>query len=157
MTRRSTEEATAIENFSIRLLVDGRLVAGFNDITPFELPGEVADYRDGGDAAIASKLSGTPKYERLTLERGLIADHGFCDWASMANDEAAANGKSPLPSRQDIVMEIYAPSGRLAGRWEVLGCRVSMLKLIESVEPGNGVAIERMRLDCEGWALSDPT
>jgi len=138
------------KNFRFRVNWNGRQVAGISSVSALRRTTEVTKYRTGGNTGPDQKLPGRTEYEPITLERGLTQDTEFEDWAnqvSRLNSDAA-----PTDFRKDILIEVYNEAGQLALAYRVYRCWVSEYQALPDLDAnGNAVAIERIKLENEGW------
>lgn len=120
-------------------------VAGIGKVGGLALSPDVVAPRPGGDAG-ARKGPGRDKYEAITLERGVTHDPDFAAWANA----------SPRKVRRQVRIELVDETGRPA-RYLVHRCWVSECQALPDLDAGgNAVAIQRLRIENEGWEL-DPS
>lgn len=137
-------------------------VAGVSKVGGLKRSADVIEYKQGGDA-ITRKGLGRVKYEAITLERGITHDRDFEEWADAAQvlDKGAA-GTSLKNLRRQVRIELLNEAGQPVHRYIVHRCWVSEFQGLADLDAGgNGVAIEHIKLENEGWehdlTLGEPT
>jgi phage tail-like protein len=124
------------KNFKFRIKWDGRYVAGISRISGLRRTTEVIQHREGGDPSSSRKSPGLTEFAPITLERGVIRDPEFENWAYKVWSLGAGRGAevSLKDFRKDIVLELYNEAG-----------------LPDLDANANAIAIERIKLENEGW------
>jgi len=137
-------------------------VAGVSKVTTLKRSSDVIDYKEGGNAIIRKGL-GRTKYEPITLERGVTHDRDFEEWANAAQ---VLDMAQPTPSlknlRREVRIDLLNEAGQPVHRYLVHRCWVSEFQALPDLDAGaNAVAIERVKLENEGWehdlSLTEPT
>jgi len=137
------------KNFKFRVKWDGRYVAGVSKVSGLKRTTEVVTHREGGDPSSSHKSPGRTQYEAITIERGVTHDPEFEKWATDSGLGAEASLKD---FRKDILLEIYNEAGHLALAYKVFRCWVSEYQVLPDLDANaNAVAIERIKLENEGW------
>ena len=73
------------------------------------------------------------------------------DWASRVCGFGLEPGGS-ADFRKDILIEVYDEAGQLARTYKVYRCWVSEYQALPELDgSGNGIAIEHIKLEHEGW------
>ena len=151
------------KNFKFRLKWDGRYVAGVSKVGALNRKTEVVEHREGGDASSPRKSPGLTKYEPVTLERGVTHDVEFERWANKSWMVRAGLGSevSLGDLRKDIVLEFYNEAGQLALAYNIYRCWVSEYEALPELDANaNAVAIQKLKLENEGWqrdeAVAEP-
>jgi phage tail-like protein len=142
------------KNFKFRVKWDGKYVAGVSRIGPLVRVTEVVEHREGGDPNSTRKAPGLTKYEPIILERGVSHDTAFEEWANLVWRLGAALGTEVglKDFRKDIILEFYNEAGQLALAYKVYRCWVSEYQALPSLDANaNGVAIQHIKLENEGW------
>jgi phage tail-like protein len=142
------------KNFKFRVKWDGRYVAGVSKVSTLKRTTEVVKHREGGDASSSRKSPGRTEYEAVTLERGVTHDPEFEKWANKVWNYASGLGAevSLKDFRKDIIIELYNEAGQLALAYKVYRCWVSEFQSLPDLDANaNAVAIERLKLENEGW------
>lgn len=142
------------KNFKFRLKWDGRFVAGISKASAFNRKTEVVEHREGGDPSSPRKSPGLTKYEPITLERGVTHDIEFERWANKSWMVRAGLGSevSLGDLRKDVVLEFYNEAGQLALAYKIYRCWVSEYEALPELDANaNAVAIQKLKLENEGW------
>ena len=142
------------KNFKFRLRWDGRYVAGISKVSALKRSTEIVKHREGGDPSTSRKSPGRTEYEAITLERGVTHDLEFETWASKVWQLQAALGSevSLADFRKDVILDFYNEAGQLAISYHIFRCWVSEYQALPDLDAGqNGVAIEHIKIENEGW------
>jgi phage tail-like protein len=152
------------KNFKFRVKWDGRYVAGISKVGALKKTTEVVKHRNGGDPSSSRKSPGRTEYESITLERGVTHDVDFEQWANKVwNFGSGLGAETSLKDfRKDIIIEVYNEAGQLAIAYKVYRCWVSEYQPMPELDANaNGVAIQTIKLENEGWerdyAVAEPT
>jgi phage tail-like protein len=136
-------------------------VAGVSKVGGLKRSSDVIEYKQGGDA-LTRKGLGRTKYEPLTIERGVTHDPDFEDWANAAQvlDKGAASS-SLKNLRRQVRIELLNEAGQPVHRYILHRCWVSEFQSLPDLDAGgNGVAIEHIKIENEGWehdlSLAEP-
>jgi phage tail-like protein len=144
------------KNFKFKVKWDGRYVAGVSKVSALKRTTEVVEHRDGGDPSSARKSPGRTKYEAITLTRGLTHDLEFERWANKVWHLGANLGAevSLKDFRKDIIIELYNEAGQVVIAYKVFRAWVSEYQSMPELDANaNGVAIQTLKLEHEGWQL----
>jgi phage tail-like protein len=142
------------KNFKFRVRWDGRVVAGVSKVSALKRTTEVVEHRQGGDPSTVHKSPGRTKFEPVTLERGVTHDVDFEAWARKVWDVSGGPGAevSLADFRKDILLELYNEAGQLVITYKIYRCWVSEFTAMPELDAGaNAVAIQSIKLECEGW------
>jgi phage tail-like protein len=142
------------KNFKFRVRWDGRYVAGISKVSGLKRTTEVVKHREGGDQSTDRKSPGRSSYEAITLERGVTHDKDFEQWANKVWRVGVLLGAevSLKDFRKDIVLELYNEAGQLAIAYKIYRCWVSEFQAMPDLDANaNAVAIQHIKLECEGW------
>jgi phage tail-like protein len=142
------------KNFKFRVKWDGQYVAGISRISPLVRITEIVEERNGGDPSTSRKSPGRTEYEAITLERGVTEDTAFEDWANLVWRLGAPLGSEVglKDFRKDIAIEFYNEAGQLVLAYKVYRCWVSEYQALPNLDANaNGVAIQHIKLENEGW------
>ncbi len=142
------------KTFKFRVKWDGRYVAGVSKVGALKRTTKVVDHREGGDPSLVRKSPGRTEYEAITLERGVTHDTEFEKWANKVWNFGSGLGLevSLKDFRKDIIIEIYNEAGQLALAYKVFRCWVSEFQAFPELDAkGDGVAIQTIKLEHEGW------
>ena len=142
------------KNFKFRVRWDGRAVAGVSKVSALKRTTEVVKHRDGGDPSSSRKSPGRTEYEAITLERGVTHDTEFERWANRVWNFGSGPGAevSLQDFRKDIIIEVFNEAGQVAVTYKVFRCWVSEYQALPDLDANaNAVAIQHLKLECEGW------
>ncbi|ALN62689.1 MULTISPECIES: phage tail protein [Lysobacter] len=142
------------KNFKFRVKWDNKYVAGISKVSALKRSTEVVKHRDGGDPSSSRKSPGRTEFEAVTLERGVTHDKEFEQWANKVWNYGAGLGSevSLKDFRKDLIIEVYNEAGQLAIAYKVYRCWVSEFQSLPDLDANaNAVAIQRLKLENEGW------
>ena len=142
------------KNFKFRIKWDGRYVAGISKISGLRRTTEVIQHREGGDPSSSRKSPGLTEFAPITLERGVTHDPEFEKWANKVWTLGAGRGAevSLKDFRKDIVLEVYNEAGQLVLAYKIHRCWISEYEILPDLDANaNAIAIERIKLENEGW------
>lgn len=142
------------KNFKFRLKWDGRYVAGVSKVSPLKRTTEIVEHREGGDPSTPRKSPGRTMFEGVTLERGVTHDAEFEQWANKIWNFGAGLGAevSLADFRKDVILDFYNEAGQLALSYRIFRCWVSEYQAMPELDANaNAVAIQSIKLECEGW------
>lgn len=141
-------------NFKFRVKWDGIYVAGVSKVSMLKRSTEVIKHREGGDPSTSRKSPGRTEFEAITLERGVTHDLAFEQWANKVWNYGSGLGAetSLADFRKDLTLEVYNEAGQLAIAYNIFRCWVSEYQALPDLDANaNAVAIQMLKLDCEGW------
>ena len=142
------------KNFKFQVKWDGRYVAGVSKVSPLIRTTEVIDHRSGSDPSMPRKSPGRTSFEPITLERGVTHDTAFEDWADKTwRINAGLGDQTALGDfRKDIRLELYNEAGQLVKAYNVYRCWVFEYQALPGLDADiSAIAIEHIKLQCEGW------
>ena len=146
------------KNFKFRIKWDGKAVAGLSKMGGLKRTTEVVKHREGGDPSSSRKSPGKTEYDAITLERGVTHDTEFEKWANKVWNFGSATETSLKDFRKDILIEIYNEAGQVALRYKVYRCWVSEYQALPDFDANaNAVAIQHIKIECEGWERDQET
>jgi phage tail-like protein len=127
-------------------------VAGVSKVSGLKRSSDSIEYKQGGDGIIRKGL-GRTKYEPVTLERGVTHDRDFEDWANAAQVLDKGSPSSSLKSlRRQVRIDLLNEAGQPVHRYTLHRCWVSEYQALPDLDGGgNGIAIEHIKLENEGW------
>ena len=150
------------KTFRFKLYFGNTEVAGVSKISGgLKRMTDSIEYRQGGDALIRKGI-GRTKYDALTFERGLTHDADFEEWANAVQKLESGFPTTSLKNlRKDLRIELLNEAGQPAHRYFVYRCWVSEYQALPELDAGaNGVAIEHIKIEHEGWehdlSLAEP-
>ena len=142
------------KNFKFRVKWDGQYVAGVSKCSMLKRTTEVVTHRDGAAPSMAHKSPGKTSYDAITLERGVTHDAAFELWADKVWGLGAGLGSevSLKDFRKDIILDIFNEAGQKAISYKIYRCWPSEYQAVPDLDAnGNAVAIQHLKLECEGW------
>ena len=152
------------KNFKFRVKWDGAYVAGLSKMTPLKRTTEVVKHREGGDPSTSYKAPGRTEYDAITLSRGVTHDKAFEDWANLAFLHGAGPGaEMKLKSfRKELILDIFDEADTKAISYKIHRCWVSEFVATPEMDSNaNAVAIQSIKIECEGWerdeSVTEPT
>ena len=152
------------KNFKFRLKWDGQYIAGVSKCSMLKRTTEVVKHREGGDPSTSRKSPGRTEYDAITLERGVTHDTAFEYWADKVWSLGAGLGSevSLKDFRKDMILDIFNEAGQKAISYKIYRCWVSEYQAVPEFDANaNAVAIQHIKLECEGWerdlSVPEPT
>jgi phage tail-like protein len=152
------------KNFKFRVKWDGRYVLGVSKVSALKRTTEVVSHRDGADQSTDRKSPGRTKYDAITIERGVTHDPEFEAWAAKVWQINAGLGAevSLQDFRKDIIIDFFNEAGQLAISYKVYRTWVSEYQALPDLDANaNAVAIQHIKIECEGWerdtSVPEPT
>jgi phage tail-like protein len=146
------------KNFKFRVKWDNRYVAGVSKVSALKRTTEVVKHREGGDPSSSRKSAGRTEFEAITIERGVTHDVEFAQWANKVwtLGNGAGSEVSLKDFRKNITIEVYNEAGQLATAYNVYRCWPSEYQALPDLDANaNAVAIEHLKIECEGWELDE--
>jgi phage tail-like protein len=160
----NTSRYDPYKTYKFRVMWDGKYVAGVSKVTGLTRTTEVVKHREGGAPSDARLSPGQTSYPPITLERGVTHDEEFEKWANKvwAYGNAAGKEVSLKDFRKDIIIELYNEAGQKVVAYKVFRCWVSEYTALPDLDAsGNAVAIQKIKLENEGWVrdadVKEPT
>lgn len=149
-------------NFKFLILWDGTVVAGVSKIGALTRTTEATDWREGAAPQVARKIPGQTSYGDITLERGLIIDVTFEQWANKVwfyeNSGALGEEVSLKDFRKDITIQVCNQAGQVVRTYVVFNCWPTEYQALPDLDAkSNDVALETLKLANEGWEREKPT
>jgi phage tail-like protein len=152
------------KNFKFRLKWDGGYIAGVSKCSMLKRTTEVVKHREGGDPSTTRKSPGRTEYDAVTLERGVTHDTAFENWADKVWSLGAGLGSevSLKDFRKDMILDIFNEAGQKVISYKIYRCWVSEYQAVPDFDANaNAVAIQHIKLECEGWerdlSVTEPT
>ena len=152
------------KNFKFRLKWDGRYVAGVSKCGMLKRTTEVVKHREGGDPSTSRKSPGRTEFDAITLERGVTHDSSFEEWADKVWQLGAGFGAevSLKDFRKDVILDVFNEAGQKVLTYKILRCWPSEYQALPDFDANaNAVAIQHLKLECEGWdrdlSVTEPT
>jgi phage tail-like protein len=132
------------KNFKFRLIIDGEIIAGADDIS-----GLVPPPGDGKKKA-RRKVHGFPKFGNITLKRGITKDTKFLEWIKSGMGKS---GSDQTNLRRGMTIECYNDSGDVIASYRVINGWVTKIEAPGLNANANEVAIANIELSYEGLEL----
>jgi phage tail-like protein len=144
------------KNFKFRVRWDGKVVAGISKVSGLKRTTEVIKHREGGEQSLTHKSPGRSDYDAITLERGVTHDLAFEEWAHKVwgYGRGGDSEVSLKDFRKDIQIQLFNEAGQLVKTYNVYRCWVSEYHPLPDLDAnGNGIAIQSIKLENEGWEM----
>ena len=147
-------------NFKFIVSWDNTPVAGVSKVGGLTRSTEVVSHREGGAPQSPRQIPGQTTFGPVTLERGIILDQLFEQWANKVwfyeNTGKLGEEVSLQDFRKDIDIELCNQAGQVVRKYKVFNCWPSEFHALPELDAnGNGVAIESLTLQNEGWQRDD--
>jgi phage tail-like protein len=144
------------KNFKFIVTWDNKPVAGVSKVSPLKRTTEVIKHRAGSDPGTMRKSVGQTDWDAITLEQGVTLDIAFEQWANKvwAVDNSSTFGQevSLVDFRKDITIDLYNEAGQKVLSYNCYRCWPSEFTALPELDgSGNGVAIQTLVLQTEGW------
>lgn len=155
----NTHRLDPYKNFKFRVKWDGKYVCGVSKVSTLKRTSEVISFREGGNPSTAVKSPGQVKWEAVTLERGVTHDLEFTRWANKVWSYQGGPGmESSLKDfRKDITLELFNEAGQKVIAYNLYRCWPSEFEALPELDANaNAVAIQKLKIETEGWEL-DPS
>ncbi len=127
-------------------------VAAVSKVSALKRSSDAIDYMEGGNGIILKGL-GRTKYEPITMERGITFDTDFEDWANAAQVLSSGSPSTSLANlRKEVRIVLLNEEAQPVHQYKVHRCWVSEFQALPDLDASqNGVAIETIKLENEGW------
>jgi phage tail-like protein len=127
-------------------------VAAVSKVSALKRSSDAIDCVEGGNPIILKGL-GRTKYEPITMERGVTFDTDFEDWANAAQVLSSGSPTTSLAKlRKEIRIALLNEEGQPVHQYKVHRCWVSEFQALPELDAGhNGIAIETIKIENEGW------
>jgi phage tail-like protein len=127
-------------------------VAAVSKVSALKRSSDPIDYIEGGNPIILKGL-GRTKYEPITMERGITFDTDFEDWANAAQVLSSGSASTSLANlRKEIRIVLLNEAAQPIHQYKVHRCWVSEFQALPDLDASqNGVAIEQIKIENEGW------
>lgn len=142
------------KTFQFKVIWEGKYVAGVSKVTGLTHTTQVVRHREGDLPALEHRSPGQTEYSAITLERGVTHDLEFEQWADKVWTYGNSEGKeiSLKDFRKDIIIELYNEAGQKVLAYKIFCCWVSEHTALPDLDASaNSVAIQKMKLENEGW------
>ena len=127
-------------------------VAAVSKVSALKRSSDAIDYMEGGNGIILKGL-GRTKYEPITMERGITFDTDFETWANAAQVLTSGSPSTSLANlRKEIRIVLLNEAAQPVHQYKVHRCWVSEFQALPDLDASqNGVAIETIKIENEGW------
>ena len=139
--------------YRFRVKWDDRYVAAVTQVSGLTRKSEEVSSRE---LRPVREIPGQSDFEPVRLERGIITDSAFEDWANLVwsspepgllGDEAAIGDL-----RKEMQIELYNEAGEPVLGWSIHNCWASEYTALPELDSDtNAVALESMTIQHEGW------
>lgn len=136
------------------------VVAGVSKVSSLSRTTEKVEYREGGASQHTRLIPGQTKYGEINLERGIILDIAFEQWANQLwyyqNSGALGNLVSLKDFRKTVKIDLCNQAGQIMLSYFVFNCWPSKYQSMPDLNAQDGatVALETMTLQNEGWVVT---
>ncbi|UYV16633.1 phage tail protein [Porphyrobacter sp. ULC335] len=150
-------------NYKFRVTCDGKYVAGVSKVSALSRSTQVISHCAGGDQTTPRRMPGQSKYQPIILEPGVTHDAVFEQWGNKVwdyhsftfDDQQGGTGNQDVSQknfRKDIILEVYNEAGQKVIAYNIYRCWPSEFTALAEMDVnGNGVAIQMLKLENEGW------
>lgn len=147
-------------NFKFIISWDGNAVAGVSKIGALSRTTESVAHREGGAPQSVRQIPGQTTYGPITMERGLIIDVTFEQWANKVwfyeNTGALGEEVSLQDFRKDLTVQLCNQAGQVMKQYLLFNCWPSEYTALPELDASaNAVALESLTLQNEGWQRDD--
>jgi phage tail-like protein len=127
-------------------------VAAVSKVSALKRSSDAIDYMEGGNGIILKGL-GRTKYEPITMERGITFDTDFETWANAAQVLSSGAPSTSLANlRKEMRIVLLNEAAQPVHQYKVHRCWVSEFQALPDLDASqNGVAIETIKIENEGW------
>lgn len=146
------------KNFKFRVKWDGREVAGISKVSAIKVSTEAIDWREGKDSSMVRKVPGRSKCEPVTLERGLSHDRQFIEWVRQVTNPGGTDdgGISLKAYRKPVTIDVHNLQGHKVMSITLNRAWPSEFQAVPELDANaNAIAIQTLKLECEGFTLTD--
>jgi hypothetical protein len=147
-------EPACVRRYVLRVLWDGKAVAGVSRVRGLGQLTELVTVNEGGDPNSSHKFPRLTKYDLVTLTRGITSDGAFEAWADAVRDSGPGSGASP--PRKDVRIELYDRERRLTVAWLLKSALPIKYQVPDLKAAGDDSPIEELTLAHEGLARDPP-
>lgn len=139
---------------------DLTVVAGVSKIGPLGRTTDKVEYREGGAPTGTRMIPGQTKYDEITLERGIILDIAFEQWANKLwyyqNTGKLGNEVSLKDFRKTVKIDLCNQAGQIMLSYYVFNAWPTKYQSMPELDASQGatVALEKLTLQNEGWVVT---
>ncbi|HEY8021755.1 MAG TPA: phage tail protein [Thermoanaerobaculia bacterium] len=136
------------------------VVAGVSKVSSLSRTTEKVEYREGGASQHTRLIPGQTKYGEINLERGIILDIAFEQWANQLwyyqNSGALGQLVSLANYRKTIEIDLCNQAGQIMMSYFIFNAWPSKYQSMPDLNAQDGatVALETLTLQNEGWVVT---
>jgi phage tail-like protein len=136
------------------------VVAGVSKVSSLSRTTEKVEYREGGAPQHTRVIPGQTKYGEINLERGVILDITFQQWANQLwyyqNSGSLGSLVSLSDFRKTVKIDLCNQAGQIMLSYFVFNCWPSKYQAMPDLNASDGatVALETLTLQNEGWVVN---
>lgn len=128
--------------FRYKVEIDGLKAGGFSEVTGFDAPVDVMEYREDDMVQTPMKIPSLKKYGNITLKQGLADSVVFYEWI--------AEGVSGAVQRKTITITLLDEEETPAASWQVINAWPTKYTASDFNATSSEVAIETLEIAHEG-------
>ena len=123
--------------------------ASFSECSSIGMSIETQTHAEGGVNDQVRFMLGSPKFEAVTLKRGITNDLRFWEWLKNILDP------TKKVERRNINIFVFNQAGKIMQSWSLLGAVPTGWKTPALQASQNEIAVEELTLHYEGLSVSD--
>ena len=136
------ETSNPYQGYHYQVLIDGKEVAGFSEVTSSNDPFDVVEYRGADGTGVTPGANpGILRYSVTTLRRGISTSRDFMDWIKTVQDREI--------TRRTVTILMMDAETQVAA-WQLEKAWPTRYSAAETDKTGNELVIESLELACEG-------
>jgi len=140
------------KTYKFRVLWDSKTVMGVHKVGALKRTTAVVPHRSGGENSADHKSPGRTTYDAVTMERGITHDVEFEKWANRVHPYAGDVAMDLVSYKKELTLEVMNEKGHVALRYFLHDCWVSDFTALPALDANsNGVAIESIKIELNGW------
>lgn len=133
------------------------VVAGVNKVGQLSRTTQPIKFGEGGAPEYVHQVPGQTSYAAISLERGIILNPQFEQWANRVwgyDKTASSSGMQVVEYLRNLSIELMNQAGQVVSRYYVFNCWPSEYQPVPGLDAsqGNTVAIETLKIENDGWA-----
>jgi phage tail-like protein len=152
----NTHRLDPYKNFKFRVKWDNQYVAGLSKMSSIKRTTETIEWREAGGPSVIRKMPGRTKFEAVTFEVGLTHDRQLLAWADLVNNPQGDAAMSLKDYRKEVTVEVMNMQATPVMAFVLHRAWVSEFQALPEMDANaNAVAITTLKLEYEGFSLSD--
>jgi phage tail-like protein len=152
----NTHRLDPYTNFKFRIKWQNQYVAGLSKMSAIKRTLEVVEWREANESSVVRKLPGRPKFEPVTLERGVSHDDQFIAWANEISSPQGDAAISLKNYRKEVTVELLNLQGTPVMAFTLHRAWPSEFQVLPELDANaNAVAIQTLKLEYERFSV-DP-